>query len=67
MAYIRKTRDVYPVQQLTAEGWEDVCEENTRREAQARVREYRANQPGIPVRRIKRRERIAPAAQGAAA
>lgn len=50
MSYVRKTRDEIDIQQLTAEGWETVHTEETWREAKARVREYRENQPEYPVR-----------------
>lgn len=37
-------------------GWEDVTAEENPKEARARLREYRENQPEIPVRKILRRE-----------
>lgn len=40
-------------------GWEDVTAANDRNEALTRLREYRENEPGVPFRRIQRRERIA--------
>lgn len=60
MTYIRKTRDVWNVQQFTGSqyGWEDVCAEERFREARERVKEYRANQPEYPVRIKRTRERI---------
>ena len=60
MAYQRKTRDVWNVQQWTGTdyGWEDVCAEDTYREACERRREYRENQPEYPVRIKLQRERI---------
>ncbi len=48
---VRKTRDEYDIEQKTSEGWEVVCSEDNWRDAQARVREYRENQPEYPVRR----------------
>lgn len=42
----------YIIQQYTGSrfGWEDVCSETDRKEAQARLREYRENQPEYAVR-----------------
>lgn len=55
MAYIRKTIDEYRVEQLTAEGWEEVCCEFSRREARKRLKEYQLNQPQYFVRiKVKR-------------
>jgi len=48
--YIRKTRDEYDIQQLTAEGWETVCTVETWYEAQKRVKEYRTKQPSVGAR-----------------
>lgn len=64
MAYKRKTRDVYVVQQYTGGqyGWEDVCESYSRSESLQDLRAYRANQPEYPARMIVRRERITEAA-----
>lgn len=50
MTYIRKTRDEYLIEQQTAQGWEEVCSEDTRAEARQRRNEYRGNQPEFPVR-----------------
>ncbi len=52
MAYIRKTRDEYEVQGNYGygRGFECVTTEDTRREARARLREYRENEPGVPFR-----------------
>lgn len=60
MAYIRKTRDVYEVQQWTGKqyGWEAVTAETTRKEAKERLREYRENQPQYPARLVVKREKI---------
>lgn len=57
MAYIRKTKDEFHIQQHTGTGygWETVCTEETRTEARQRKREYRENQPEYPVRVIKKR------------
>lgn len=59
MAYIRKTRDYWDVEQCSSEGWECVTTEPTRKEALARLREYQANQPEYQLRLRKRREAIA--------
>ena len=71
MAYIRKTRDEWEIEQHTGSadhrgGWEVVTTEPTRRDAKRCVREYRENQPELAVRVIKRRVRInQPATAGA--
>ena len=57
MAYYRKTRDEYQIHQWWG-SWEEVCAEDTRRSAMARLREYRANQPEVPVRVVKVRVAI---------
>jgi hypothetical protein len=58
MPYTRKTRDEYEVQgNFGAHGWECVTTEDTRKEALARLREYRENEP-YPFRLVKRRVRI---------
>ena len=54
MAYQRKTSDEYQIHQWW-NGWEEVHAESTRREALARLREYRENQPGVAVKIVKRR------------
>lgn len=63
MASIRKTadEDEYDIQQYTGQqyGWETVTTEDTRTEAKARIREYRANQPEYPVRYVKKRVKLA--------
>lgn len=65
MPYTRITRDEYTIQQHTGPryGWEDVCTEDTRQEAIARLREYRENQPEYPARITKRRVRYCEAHQ----
>lgn len=56
MSRERKTRDVYVIQQYTAQGWEDVTAEDSRSEARQRLKEYRDNQPEFDARMVKRRE-----------
>lgn len=51
MAYVRKTRDEFEVQGYYAGGWECVTTEDTRKEARARLKEYRENEPGTAFRR----------------
>jgi hypothetical protein len=68
MAYTRKTRDEWEIEQQTGSadhrgGWEVVTTESTRRDARRCLREYRANQPELAVRSIKRRVRITTGAQ----
>lgn len=60
MAYVRKTKDVFAVQQYTGtqHGWEDVCTEDTRKEAKQRLKEYRENQPEYPTRIKVKREKV---------
>lgn len=58
MAYKRKTRDYYSIQQFTAQGWEEVNAEDTREDAKRSLREYRENQPEFPARFKVRREKI---------
>jgi hypothetical protein len=58
MAYVRKTRDEYEIEQKTCQGWEVVCSEDDPAEARQRRKEYRENQPEYPVRIKKRRVKI---------
>ena len=60
MAYQRKTRDVYEIQQDWGygDGWETVSSCDTRREAIEERKAYRENQPEAPVRIKKVREPI---------
>lgn len=61
MTYQRKTRDVFNIEgayPAGGYGWEIVTAESTPVEARARLREYRENEPGIPFRIRKTRERI---------
>jgi hypothetical protein len=64
MAYIRKTRDYWSIQQYTGGqyGWEEVNAEDTWPDAQRSLREYRENQPEYPVRAKRKRERLEVAA-----
>jgi hypothetical protein len=64
MAYQRKTRDAWEVQgdYGVGFGFECVTTETTFREARDRVREYRENEPGVPFRLHRTRERIETAA-----
>jgi len=57
MTYIRKTYDEYEIQGYTGPqyGWEVMTTETDPREAKARLREYRENQPEYPYRIVKRR------------
>ena len=58
-ARVAKTKLIHVVQGNYGygDGWEDLTAEDTRKEALARLREYRANESG-PFRLIRRRERI---------
>ena len=55
MAYKRKTSDEFEVQGNYGHGFECVTAEASLKEARARLREYRENEPGVPFRIIKRR------------
>lgn len=59
--YVRKTKDVYEVQGNYGygHGFERVTAEDTQGEALERLREYRANEPGVRFKLKRRRERIA--------
>ena len=63
-ARIAKTKLIHVVQGNYGygHGWEDVTAEDTRKEAMARIREYRENERGVPFRLIRRREKIEAAA-----
>jgi hypothetical protein len=58
MKYQRKTEDEYQVHGLYAHGWEEVTCEETRREARARLREYRENEPSTAFKLVHRRVKI---------
>jgi len=58
MAYQRKTRDYWDIEQHTGYGWEVVNAEETWKDAKRSLKEYRENQPMFGVRARKRRERI---------
>lgn len=45
MTYVRKTRDEYVIEGNYGYGWDEVCAEDTRRDALARLHEYRENEP----------------------
>jgi hypothetical protein len=45
MAYKRKTRDEYQIHGNYGQGYEEVCAEDTWKEARARLKEYRENEP----------------------
>lgn len=60
MAYQRKTKDTWEVQANYGygDGWECVGGGETRREALADLKDYRANAPEYPYRLKKVREKI---------
>jgi hypothetical protein len=60
MSYQRKTQDRWEIQQNWGfgHGWEDVYSADSWKDARRTLKEYRENQPGTPVRAIKRREPI---------
>lgn len=55
MAYVRKTRDEFEIQQFTPYGWECATTEDTLKDAKVRLKEYRANQPEYAARCVKHR------------
>lgn len=58
MAYERKTRDEFDIEQLFPDGWEVVTCEETYAAAREQAKCYRENQPEYRVRITKRRVRI---------
>ena len=60
MARQRKTRDVWDVQGNYGQGWETVTAEDTFKEARARLKEYRENEPQYAHRIKLVRESIEP-------
>jgi hypothetical protein len=52
------TRDVWDVRGDYGHGYETVTAETSHAEARARLREYRANEPGVAFKLVKTRERI---------
>lgn len=58
MAYQRKTRDEWQIHGNYGYGFEEVCAEETYREARERIREYRENEPSIPFRIVPKRVKI---------
>ena len=56
--YQRKTRDVWMVQGDYGQGWETLCEEETRADAKEQLRCYDVNERQYPHRIKKRLERI---------
>jgi hypothetical protein len=57
---VPKTRLIWVVQGNYGygSGWEDVTAEESSKEIRERIREYRENEPGVPFRLRRRRERI---------
>lgn len=53
--YTRKTYDEYEVQGNYGYQWECVTTETTHKEARARLKEYRVNEPQYTFRIVKRR------------
>lgn len=56
--YERKTKDVWEVQGNYGCGWEYLFEEESRADAEAQLRCYKANEPQYPHRIKKRRVKI---------
>lgn len=59
MTYQRKTYDEDQIHQNAGYGWEEVCAEDTFKEAKQRLKEYRNNQPEYPVKIVKKRIKLA--------
>jgi hypothetical protein len=62
MAYTRKTKDYWSIQQYTGGqfSWEEVNAEETWKDAKRSLKEYRENKPQYPVRARRKREKIEP-------
>ena len=60
MAYKRKTVDCYDIQgdYGHGDGFETVCSASSWKEAKADIKDHRENEPGIPFRIKKYREKI---------
>jgi hypothetical protein len=56
--YKRKTRDVYAIEGNYGCGWEELCEEETRKEAREQLKCYNENEPQYEHRIRKHREKI---------
>jgi hypothetical protein len=58
--YVRKTTDVFEIQgdYGYGHGYETVTSEENRKDAKARLKEYQENEPCVPFRLIKKREKI---------
>lgn len=57
--YIRKTRDIFVIEQNWGYGWEEVSTYTDRMEARKDLKAYRENQPEAPARIRAHREPIA--------
>ena len=58
MAYQRKTADYWEIQGNYGQGWECVTADPSRKIARANLSEHMENEPGVPFRMVKKRERI---------
>ena len=58
MSYKRKTRDYWDLEADYGHGWEVVTAADTFKEIQQLRKEYRENEPGVPFRIKKRREKL---------
>jgi len=59
MAYTRKTKDEYQIHVRYGHlGYEEVCSEDTYKEAKERLKEYRKNEPQYPSMIVVKRVRI---------
>ena len=56
--YKRKTKDVYLIIGNYGYGWEEITEEETRKEAVKQLRCYNENEPQYPHKIMKKRRRI---------
>jgi hypothetical protein len=54
----RKTEDEFEIQGNYGQGWECVTTEETWKTAAGTVKDYRANEPGTPLRIVKKRVKI---------
>jgi hypothetical protein len=56
--YIRKTEDEFEIQGNYGFGYEMVTTETNRKDAREQIETYRASEPGIPFRWVKKRVKI---------
>ena len=58
MSYKRKTMDVWEIHGDMGQGWEILTAEVTYKMFKENWKAYRENQPEIPLKKVKKRERL---------